>query len=162
MSAAMINQQGVQSAEAREMMRMPLRELRKHQQIPLRRLEQRLALVMIAVLRVDDPSSPFLFEPSGWRIEFGDTQTPLDPVKETDLFIKQRAAGLDNTIAFLQRRRPGMSAEQALEQMIANVDVETARNQLMRPLQAISGSMGAAAPTENDSYLSPSGDEQIQ
>lgn len=143
MSAALINQQGVQSAEARELMRVPLRELRKHQQVPFRRLEFQLAKVMAAVLAKD--MSELAFDPSGWRIEFGEAQTPLSRTEQIDLFLKERAAGVDNTVAYIQRLR-NCTWDQALDELERNVEVETARNVLMRPMAGQSGGDNGAAP----------------
>jgi hypothetical protein len=148
MSAALINQQGVQSAEARELMRVPLRELRMHQQVPLRRFERQLARVMVAVLKKDEPS--LAFDDTGWRIEFGEAQTPLSPMNALDLFLKARSAGTDNTVAYIKRSHPGMTDEQALDEMENNIKVETARNVLMRPLMQISGALGAEQPSDED------------
>lgn len=144
MSAALVNNQGVQSAEAREALRIPLRELRKHQQVPLRRLERSLATVMVAVLKSDLPEMAFSVD--GWRIEFGEAQTPLSRREEIDVFTKARGAALDNTVAFIQRQRPGMTWEQATEEMVKNIEVETHRNELMRPLMMVSGALGAETP----------------
>lgn len=156
MSAALINQQGVQSAEARELMRVPLRELRMHQQVPLRRFERQLAKVMVAVLKKDEPS--MAFDDTGWRIEFGEAQTPLSPMDALDLFLKARTAGTDNTVDYIKRSKPGMTDEQALVEMQHNIEVETARNILMRPLMQISGSLGAEQP--DGGVAPPGGAEQ--
>jgi hypothetical protein len=156
MSAALINQQGVQSAEARELMRVPLRELRRHQQVPLRRFERLIAHVMTVVLDRDLPEKNF--SDDGWRIEFGESQTPLSRTEEIDLFVKERTAGVDNTVDFIARRRPGMTDDQAQLQMERNIEVETARNELMRPLKEISGSPGAdleQQPTQEQEPVAP-------
>lgn len=141
---AVLSHQGVQSAEARELMRLPLKELRRQQQVPLRRFERQLALVMARVLSVDLPA--MAFDPSSWRIEFSESETPLDPKAEHELFLSRRAAGLDNTLSHMQRLRPGISEDQALAALETNILVELERNRLMRPLQAISGSLGADTP----------------
>ena len=145
LSPAMIQHQGVQSAQARELMRIPLRELRNQQRIPLRRFERQLAIVMAAVLGVDLPA--LVFDPADWRMEFSESETPLDPLSEQNLFEKRRASGLDNTLAMLQRLRPGISIEQAVTELQANIAIETSRNIMMRPLEAISGSLGAELPS---------------
>jgi hypothetical protein len=144
MSPALITHQGVQSAEARELMRMPLKEIRRQQQVPLRRFEHRLVIVMARVLEAD--YTDLAFDPRGWRIEYAESETPLDPVKEHELFEKRRGAGLDNTAAFLCRKLPGLTPDGALGIIETNVLVETERNRLMRPLMAISGSLGANTP----------------
>ncbi len=148
MSPAIISHQGVQSAEARNLMRIPLKEIRRQQQQPMRRFEHQLAIVMSKVCAVDLPSLSFNSE--GWRIEFAESETPLDPVSEHDLFIKRRQAGIDNTIAFLMRQRPGLTVEGAEAILEDNVSRELARNVLMRELMRISGSLGAKTPSVED------------
>lgn len=145
LSPAIIEHQGVQSAEARELMRIPLKEIRRRRQIPLRIFEERLALVMAAVCANDLPE--YAFDPVGWRIDFAETETPLDPRGEFDLFVAQRQAGLMSTKRWLVERR-GMSPEDAEAFIAANVGDEVMRNLLMRPLQQVSGSMGASTPEQ--------------
>lgn len=144
MSPAIIQHQGVQSAEARELMMMPLKERRRQQQTPLRRFEFALACVMSAVCAVD--LAEYAFSTDGWRMEFGESETPLAPMEEQVLFEKRRAAGLDNSKAFLCRKYPGLSPDGAWAMITNNVLVETDRNLLMRPLMQISGSLGASTP----------------
>jgi hypothetical protein len=102
---------------------------------------------MSAVLTVDLPAMSFVIE--DWRIEFAESETPLDPIAEQDLFEKRRAAGLDNTVDMIVRKRPGLTEDGAWEIVDHNIAVETKRNAKMRPLMAISGSMGASTPDGN-------------
>ncbi len=141
---AVLTHQGVQSAEARDLMRLPLKELRRQQQVPLRRFEHQLAIVMAAVLALDEPS--LAFDATRWRMEFAESETPLDPIREHELFEKRRSAGLDNTVAFYQRLRPGLEIKEAQDEIETNINMETWRNEKMRPLEAISGSLGAETP----------------
>lgn len=137
MSPAIIEHQGVQSAEARELMRIPLKEIRRQQQQPMRRFEEQLALVMSLVCAVDLPQLAFSVD--GWRIDFAESETPLDPNSEQDLFEKQRAAGLKSTIEFIKSKHPGMTDEDAEALMLANIEAETERVKAMREFMAISG-----------------------
>jgi len=142
MSAALVKHQGTQSADARELMRVPLRELRREQQPLFRLFERRFAEVMAAVLKVDAPD--LKFETEGWAMDFGEVQTPLMPNEELDLFLKKRAAGLDSTIEFVMRHDPDKTRDQAMAFVLANIDDETWRVREMRELQALSGAMGEA------------------
>lgn len=144
MSEAIVNNQGVQSAEARELMLEPLREIRDQQQTPLRAFEQSLVVVMPAVLEVDHPE--LAFDPEGFEIEFGNERLKLDPSKEQELFEKQRAAGMTSTVKHMCYLRPGLTPEDAQIELEENINQETLRNELMRPLQSISGSLGADTP----------------
>jgi len=142
LSPAILTHQGVQSAEARKLMRIPLGEIRKHQQSPLRRFEARFAGVAAKVLAVDLPA--MAFSADGWRLEFAEEQTPMSAIDELNLFLAGRQAGVDNTIAFLRRKKPGMTEDEARAEMVVNIAIELERNRLMRPLQQLSGSMGAS------------------
>lgn len=142
MSAAIVSHQGVQSAEARDLMRIPITELRQQQQIPLRDFEESLVIVEAAVLEVDLPELGF--DPEGFRVTFDASLTPLPPDKKVDLFVKQRGAGLTNTVDFIAEQNPGMTEDEARAEMEANIGVETERNALMRPLMQISGSADAS------------------
>lgn len=139
--------QHAESAEARELQMLPLKAIRRRQQTPLRRFEKRFAYVMSAVLKVDLPA--MFFEFIGWLIEFAESETPLDPTADHELFLKERAAGLDNTIAKLMRKYPGLTPERAWEMVLTNIAVELKRNLAMKPLMQISGSMGASTPDGN-------------
>ena len=158
MSPALIQHQGVQSAEARDLMRWPLKKFRRQQRTPMRRFEKHMATVMAAVCRVDMPE--LAFSADGWRMEFAESETPLDPISEMTLFEMRRKAGVDNTVLFLQRRFPGLATEDALKMIEENVAVETTRNILMRPLMQISGSMGAEQKAPEDEEPEGDGDEQ--
>jgi hypothetical protein len=153
LSSALMSHQGVQSAEARELMRVPIRELRREQQTPFRIFERRFAEVMSKVCAVDLPDHTF--KTDGWRIDFGEAQTPMTPTEELTLFEKERAAALDNTVAFLMRRNPDLTVDEALAQIETNIKVELERNRMMRPLAAVNGSTGQTldddpkAPEEN-------------
>jgi hypothetical protein len=146
MSAALINQAGVQSADARELMRVPLRELRIQQQVPLRKMERRLALVMVAVLAKDLPE--MLFSADGWLVEFGEAQTPLSRKDMLDIFLASRTANLDNTIDMIIALHPGMTEDQAQIALDRNIAIETARNIQMRPLMASSGAAMGGDPNK--------------
>lgn len=152
MSAALIKHQGVQSAEARELMRVPLREKRREQQMVLRPFERELAETMAVVFRADMPE--IAFEATGWQIDFGEAQTPLSPKEELERFEHERRLGLTNTIEYVMSRNPDMDRSMAEKFVIGNVTAELWRNQVMRPLQKISGSMGAQVPADVDNNKS--------
>jgi hypothetical protein len=143
MSPAIVDHQGVQSAEARQLMMQPLREIRRRRQVPLRIFEQRFAVVMSIVCASDLPD--YAFDPMGWRIEFAEAEVALDPNGEFDLFMKQRQAGLISTKRYLMGKF-GMTPDEADAFIASNVTDETMRVALMRGLQSMSGSMGAATP----------------
>lgn len=144
MSAALIKHQGVQSADARELMRIPLRELRRDQQQVLRAFERELAETLAAVLAVDLPE--LAFDPAGWSINFGEAQTPLSPKEELERFEHERRLGLTTTLDYLMRLDPDLTEDGARDRLARNVQLETERNRMMRPLHAISGSPANLLP----------------
>lgn len=141
MSAALIHHQGVQSAEARDLMRVPLRELRLDQQTPLREFERDFAEVQSMVLERDLPEHAFKLD--GWHIDFADPQTPRSVKEQLEEFEHARRLNLDSTIRYIMRQNPDLDEEQAktvVELMVAD---ELWRNEAIRPMAEISGSPGA-------------------
>lgn len=138
MSPALITHQGVQSAEARDLMRIPLKELREHQQVPLRRFEMRFVFVMSVVMSKDLVA--FNFEPAGFLLEFGSPETPLSKADSMNLFVSQRQAGIRNTPEYMAELFDIPLAEAQLR-MEANYQAEKTRLLLAQPLAAISGGM---------------------
>lgn len=139
---SVLSHSDVQSAEARELQRVPLREIRLQQQIPFRDLERDLADLMSKVYAGTDHA----FTTEGWKIDFADPQTPLGTKDALEVFKQERELGLTSTIAELMRRNPDLDEEAAGAQLLDYISDELARNRAMRPLQQISGSMGARTP----------------
>jgi len=146
---SLLSHAGTQSADARELMRAPLKELRKEQLVYFRQFEREFASIQSMVLERDMPE--LAFGMGGWRVDFAESETPLSPKEELEVFEHARRLGLTNTLSELMRRNPDLDAAGALVQLQDNVKLETLRNELMRPLQEISGSMGADTPTAQDS-----------
>jgi hypothetical protein len=143
LSGPLLRHQGVQSAEARELMRMPLRELRKEQTATYRVFERQLAKVMSAVTAKDAPELAFTVD--GWGIDFGESQTPLSEREALQLFLEKRAAGVDNTIDYVRRLNPDLPDDEAARaEILTNISVETWRVGEMRDLQSMSGGMSTA------------------
>lgn len=136
--------QHAESAEARELQMLPLKRIRRAQQTPLRLFEMQFAIVMSAVLKVDLPA--MYFAVIDWLIEFAESETPLDPSTDHELFLKERAALMDNTVDKLKRKHPGLDDDGAWAKIERSAKVEERRNKLMRPMMAISGSPGASTP----------------
>lgn len=161
MSAALVKHQGVQSADARELMRVPLRELRREQQPMFRLFERRFAAVMSAVLKIDLPSRRF--QTDGWTMDFGEAQTPLMPTEELLLFEKQRQLGLDNVVDFEMRHDPDADEDAARASIERNVEVSTWHMGLLREFQALAGGMAqgvTAQPEDGEQPAQPGGPPQ--
>jgi hypothetical protein len=154
-AAALIHQQGVQSAEARELMLIPLRELRKHQQVPLRRFEGDVVVALAAVLRTDLPE--LAFDAGDFRVKFGESRAPLSRMERLELFLKERAAGTTDTIEYISEEHD-MTPEEARAAMIKHNETETFRVELMRDMTALSGGAASeqpAAPTNPPAPTDP-------
>lgn len=142
---SVLSHSDVQSAEARELQRVPLREIRLQQQIPFRDLERDLADLMSKVFSgVPD----LAFSTEGWKIDFADPQTPLGTKDALEVFKQERELGLTSTVTELMRRNPDIDEDAAGAQMLGFIKDELARNIAMRPLQQISGSMGVTVESE--------------
>lgn len=155
----MMTHQGVQSAAARELMRMPVNEVRSQQQHPLRRAELALVFVMTCVLARDWEAAAFTMD--GWTMKFGDPTTPLARGDRVNLFIAERQNGLANTVDFIAQEE-GISPDQATGVLERNIQLETERAVLMRPFAAISGAMPTTlvAPEEVDKVSPDSSSEE--
>lgn len=139
-SAGVLHHQGVQSAEARELMRAPIEELRRKQMKVFHSFERRFVDAQAAVMRSDLPT--LSFEVKDWAIRFGETRKPSSRKDSLETFENERRIGLTNTIEFMMGLN-GLSYEQAEQAIQDNIDIELARNILMRPLNQINGSLGA-------------------
>ena len=157
-SPGLLKHQGVQSAEARELMRAPLKELRREQQIYFREFERELATIQTMVLTRELPD--LAFDMTGWGIDFGESRTALDPKKELEVFEHARRLGLTDTLEELQRRNPDLTVRQAIAQLRKHIDAETKRNEWQRPMLSFSGSAGAPMVGDSRDDADPnSGDD---
>lgn len=143
LSMAALKHQGVQSAEAREIMMAPVHERRAKQEKIFRRFEAQLARVMSAVAKRYAPS--LAFDPEGWRVDFGEIRVAMSKRERLELFEKERRLRLTNTVAFKMSENPDIDAEQAVSDLETNLEVETMLAVMSRPLAAVSGELGGAA-----------------
>ena len=155
LSMGVLTHQGTQSAEARDLLLAPIRERREKQVDIMRQFEARLFPVIARVLEVDMPEAAF--NADGLRTNFGETQTLLAENERVDLFEKKRRLGLIDTIEHMMDEDPDLDEDGAWELLTARTLNETRRNVLQRPLQAISGSLGAPAPGTNPQEDVPQG-----
>ena len=143
LSSSLLYQQGVQSADARELLRVPLRELRLQQQIPFRDLERELAVLMSKV--VADKRSDLAFDVDGWSIDFADPQTPLGTHEAQVVLEKDLQMGFTSEIAEMIRRNPDLDREQARAVLMLLQEDRTDRLRWMREFQSLSGGMAQGA-----------------
>lgn len=136
----LLRQGAVASADAREVLRGPLKELRVKQRPTFRTFERDLATILSRMLK-DHPAMSFTMD--GWAVDFADPQGVRTKTEENQTFETERKLGLTNTPEEIQRRNPDLTFDAARARMLANIAEETARNLALRPLAAASGSMGA-------------------
>lgn len=128
---------GIQSADARDLLRVPLRELRLEQHVPLRAFESQFAEVMSMVCEKDLPERRFSTD--GWSIDFGESQTPLGRKEENEVFEQERRLTLTSTAKEKARRNPDLTISTALVEMAEDVLLEEQRIRMLRPQMEASG-----------------------
>lgn len=137
-SPSVMRGDSVASADARELQRLPLRELRLQQHIPFREFERQMAGLLSIVVAQRRPD--LAFDVDGWGIDFADPQTPLGTKEALEVFEHERRLTVTSTKKFLMGRNPDLDAEQADALIKENIQDELDRNEAMRPLQQVSGS----------------------
>ena len=115
-----------------ELKRTALREVRRDQILDLRPVERQFAEIQSAVLTA--AAHPLRFATDGWRIDFGEVETPQDPMQRLIYWEKLRQMGLTNTLDMHMVLNPEASEEDALEALIKNVQVEARRVEMQRAL----------------------------
>lgn len=131
----------VASADARELQRIPLRELRLRQHVVFREFERQLAELLSMVVGASRGDLRFTTEE--WSITFSDPQTPLGSKESLDVFQLERQLTLTSTKREVMRRNPDLDEAQAEEFIEENIQDELTRNVEMKQLQQISGSASA-------------------
>jgi hypothetical protein len=147
LAPSLLSHQGVQSADARDLMRIPLRELRLQQQGMFRQFERQFVEVQAMVLARELPE--LAFDTTGWRIDFADPQTPLGRAEALEIFQKERQLTMTSTVEEMIRRNPDMTREQADTLIKLYVAEEQARIEDLRALSDISGGMSEQMPDPN-------------
>lgn len=163
MSAALITHQGVQSAEARDLMRVPLHELRREQQIVLRIAEREIAESLSAVVGADIPGLAFMTE--GWMIDFAESHTPLSPKEELERFEHERRLLLANSVDYLVNKNPDITREVAEEKIKRNAKINEWQTRLQRDTMFLNGSLQGNGQVLGDAGLngrSTDDDDPIQ
>lgn len=141
---SILRHEGVQSAEARDLMRVPLRELRLEQHSPLRDFERELAEVQAMVLRRDMPELEF--DTKGWRIDFADPQTPKSGKEQLEEFEHARRLRLTSTVRNVMDRNPDLNRNQAEKLIGQNIEDELWFHIQQRPFFALTGAMHGGNP----------------
>lgn len=119
-----------------ELKRTGLREVRRDQILDWRPVERSLAEIMVEALAEsrDEFAAGYRFSMTGWGVNFGEVETPQDPMQRLVYWEKQRKMGLINTVDMLMHLNPEMTEEQAEERLGLNAVVEAKRIDLFRKL----------------------------
>lgn len=136
---------GTQSAEARDLIRAPLKELRQAQQVPLRDVERELAEVQSAAY-AGIPECAFTVD--GWRLVFADPHTPLSQKESVEVFKAERETGLTSTVAEVMRRYPEITTREQAKVLILlwGEDELWRQEAVMQKLSALQGGAGQSVP----------------
>lgn len=115
-----------------ELKRTGLREVRRDQILDWRPVERDISAVMVEVLA--EMGHSLAYNDDGWSIDFGEVETPQEPMAMLTFWEKQRQMGLINTIDMIMHLNPEMDEKEAEEQMVANAIAEARRVTLYRQL----------------------------
>lgn len=143
LSLAALKHQGVQSAEARELMLAPVRDRRGRQVKIFRRAEAQLARTLDAVLRKYAPA--VAFDVDGWSIDFGEARVQLSKRERLEIFKTERQMSMTDTVEFMAAEDPDKTTEQIWDEIVEHIRVETMRMVALRGQLAVSGELGATA-----------------
>ena len=142
-AAEVMNHGATASADARELVRVPLRERRLQQHVPLRDIERDLAQllsVVVAQYRTD-----LAYSTDGWNIDFADPQTPLGTHEALVVLEKELAIGLKSELRAIMDRNPDLTYDQAKAILLQLIEDRTFRLVAMRDFAAVSGGMPQVA-----------------
>lgn len=132
--------EGAESADAREVSRYSLRELRLQQQVPFRDLERSLAQHQAAVV-AGRPDLRFTLE--DWKLDFADPQTPLGTMEALNVKEKRLSLGLTSIPSIFQEENPDISREAALTQETLFLADKTRRAFMLRDFMIATGGLAA-------------------
>jgi len=151
MAMGVLTHQGTQSAEARDLLLEPLRQLRRKQIKVFRRVERGLAKLTSIIVAKDAPR--LAFEVESFSCNFGEPQSLQDEATRLVNYEKKSAIGLTNPVDYYRTFiDPDASEDDALRAIERNIRIKGVCMLLMRPLMAMSGEMGARAAAADRGY----------
>jgi hypothetical protein len=104
-----------------ELKRTGLREIRIDQMLDFRPFERDLADLWSVVLK--KAGNEFAFDSSGWSIDFGEVDTPQDPMAKLDYWSKLEEMGLANRVEMYLEMNPEATPDEAAAAVAANVEM---------------------------------------
>jgi hypothetical protein len=139
-----------------ELKRTGLREVRRDQILDWRPVEFELSEIMSEALA--ESGNPLAFNTDGWSIDFGEVETPQDPMARLSYWEKLRQMGLMNTREMYMAMNPEASESEADAAIVLNAAVEAERVSLFRSLN-----MSPSTPADgSDGEPEDSQDQQAQ
>ncbi len=120
---------------------LPIKQIREAQVPVWRDAERDFAEIQSMVLALDEPSLLFGEYQS---VDFGEVQAPMDPMKRVEVFEKERAACLTDTVEETMSRNPDLDAAAAQKEIELHVDREVVRVQLQQDLQRMDAGMNTS------------------
>jgi hypothetical protein len=128
-----------------ELKRVGLREVRKQQILDFRPLELDLAHLWSRVLTA--AGSPYAFDSAGFGIDFGDVETPQEPIARLAYYEKLEELGLGNRVEFYLNSNPLASEAEAIAAVERNLEMRIDRMlQLQRANGGLFGPAGSGNP----------------
>jgi hypothetical protein len=129
----------IASADARELVRVPLRERRLQQHVPLREIERELAKLLAVIVAQRRPD--LAFSTDGWSMDFADPQTPLGTKESLEVLDHELRLGLTSELRALMDRNPDLTFDQAKAALMQFVEDRVFRMQSLKEFTSISGGL---------------------
>jgi hypothetical protein len=104
-----------------ELKRTGLREIRRDQVMVFRPFEKRLASLWSAVLT--SAGSEWAYTMDGWSIDFGEIDTPQEPMAKLDYWRKLEELGLANRVEMYLEQNPEATEKEALAAVTGNMEM---------------------------------------
>ena len=132
-----------------ELKRSSLKEIRNDQIVDWRPVEADLAAIMVESLA--ESRHPLAFNLGGWGIDFGETDTPKDPLQRLNYWRELQSQGLMNKIEMFQALNPEATEDEAIERILANIDINALFVEKLRALNMPAAAQVAPEPEDEDS-----------
>ncbi len=116
-----------------ELKRTGLREIRRDQMLDFRPFEQDLAELWSVVLAKSEQGAEWRYEPVKWSLDFGEIDTPQEPMAKLTYWQKLEELGLANRVEMYMEMNPEATLKEAMEAVAKNLEM---RLDQMRKFQA--------------------------
>jgi hypothetical protein len=131
-----------------ELKRVGLKEVRHRQMLDFRPLEEDIADLQSRAMK----GREFAFSPDGWRISFGEVETPIEPMAKLLYWEKLQQMSLANIVEMYMWQNPEVKADEATRVVEANMNMYLERIRLFQQESA-----GVADADGNDADTAQAG-----